>query len=330
MSSTAGMINDSPNPRQLRKLNILRDLPAVADLIEKCFEDTMDAEGRRYVRDMRRAGSDRSFLRWASRAIETASLPLTGFVWEDNGEIIGNVSTIPFYKRHKKVFLIANVAVKPEFRRRGIGRILTISAIHYALQRQAIEIWLHVRDDNPGAVTLYQNLGFVTQAQRTTWHALPDRNTPFSIPSGYELGHSRQGWNQLETWYKTLYPETLSWYQPLPWRSIRPGIGSAIYRFFLEYDIHFWSVKNRGKTQGALLSESLSGDNGKLWVAVPSERGEVPLTSLLTNARKKLSWCQNLVIDFPAGVYDSILEKTGFQPVRSLLWMKLEGNKYVI
>jgi hypothetical protein len=34
---------------QLRPLNIVRDLPAVADLVEKCFADTMDAEGRRYI-----------------------------------------------------------------------------------------------------------------------------------------------------------------------------------------------------------------------------------------------------------------------------------------
>ena len=33
---------------QLRPLNILRDLPGVADLVEKCFADTMDSEGRRY------------------------------------------------------------------------------------------------------------------------------------------------------------------------------------------------------------------------------------------------------------------------------------------
>ena len=51
---------------QLRPLNIVRDLPGVADLVEKCFADTMDAEGRNYIQQMRRAGQDNAFLRWAS------------------------------------------------------------------------------------------------------------------------------------------------------------------------------------------------------------------------------------------------------------------------
>ena len=46
----------------LRPLSILRDLPAVADLIEQCFASTMDNDGRRYVQDMRRAGKDLSLI----------------------------------------------------------------------------------------------------------------------------------------------------------------------------------------------------------------------------------------------------------------------------
>src|SRR5512139_298345 len=98
-------------PPQLRLLNILRDLPSVADLVETCFADTMDADGHRYVQQMRRAGRDNAFLRWAVSAAETASMPLSGYVWEEDGQIIGNVSLIPFRKTSKKNYLIANVAV---------------------------------------------------------------------------------------------------------------------------------------------------------------------------------------------------------------------------
>ena len=80
----------------LRPLNILRDLPAVADLIEMCFSSTMDSEGKRYVQDMRRAGKDNSFIQWANRAADTTSLPLSGYVWDENGKIIGNTSLVPF------------------------------------------------------------------------------------------------------------------------------------------------------------------------------------------------------------------------------------------
>ena len=111
--------NDHPN---MRPLNVLRDLSAVADLIELCFSSTMDGEGQRYINDMRRAGHDDSFRRWANRMAETTSMPLTGYVWEENGKIVGNASLIPFRDKGHRIYLIANVATHPDFRRRGIAR----------------------------------------------------------------------------------------------------------------------------------------------------------------------------------------------------------------
>src|SRR3972149_544443 len=102
----------------LRPLNMLRDLPAVADLIELCFSNTMDSEGQRYVQDMRRAGSDAGFLRWAARMTETTSLPLTGYVWEQDGKIIANTSLVPFRNKKQRMYLIASATVHPEYRRR--------------------------------------------------------------------------------------------------------------------------------------------------------------------------------------------------------------------
>ena len=59
----------------------------------------MDNDGQRYLSDMRRASRDDSFLRWASHMSETASLPLMGYVWEQDGRIIGNASLIPFRRQ---------------------------------------------------------------------------------------------------------------------------------------------------------------------------------------------------------------------------------------
>jgi hypothetical protein len=41
--------NDHPH---IRPLNLLRDLLAVADLIELCFSPTMDHDSQRYLSDM--------------------------------------------------------------------------------------------------------------------------------------------------------------------------------------------------------------------------------------------------------------------------------------
>ncbi|RPH56027.1 MAG: hypothetical protein EHM81_13755, partial [Chloroflexi bacterium] len=97
-------------PGHMRPLSVFRDLPAVADLIELCFASTMDPDGRSYVDQMRRSGRDSHFLNWASRMIDSTSLPLSGYIWEDGGKVVGNVSLIPFPRQGRKIYLIANVA----------------------------------------------------------------------------------------------------------------------------------------------------------------------------------------------------------------------------
>ena len=142
----------------LRPLNILRDLPAVADLIEQCFSETMDNDGRRYVQDMRKAGKDNSFIKWANRVADSTSLPLTGYIWEENNQIVGNISVVPFRHRGKKLYLIANVAVHPNYRRKGIARALTKRALQHIREKKIKDVWLHVRTDNPEAILLYTKL----------------------------------------------------------------------------------------------------------------------------------------------------------------------------
>ena len=107
MSSITLPVKANEHP-QVRSLNILRDLPTVADLIELCFSPTMDQDGQRYLSDMRRASRDDKFLRWANHMTESTSLPLTGYVWEEDNKIVGNASLIPFRDQGKRIYLIAN------------------------------------------------------------------------------------------------------------------------------------------------------------------------------------------------------------------------------
>jgi ribosomal protein S18 acetylase RimI-like enzyme len=308
-------------PPQLRPLNILRDLPAVADLVENCFADTMDAEGRRYIQQLRRSSQDNAFLRWASTAVETTSMPLAGYVWVENNEIVGNASLIPFRHEARKYYLVANVAVRPEYRRKGIGRTLTLAAMQHARQKHASAIWLHVRDDNPGAIELYSKLGFVEQARRTTWHAKPDRN---ASPDGLGMtfsNHPARDWSRQESWLRRLYPELIAWYQTMPWTTLRPGFGPALYRFFVESEVKNWTVRTGNRLDGVLTWQPLYGANDRLWAAVPSEGASLALSALLLRARRDLSWRQGLTLEFPAGEYRSAIEAAGFHPLRTLLWM---------
>src|SRR5512143_2452704 len=216
----------------LRPLNVLRDLSAVADLIELCFSPTMDNDGQRYLSDMRRASHDDSFLRWASHMSETASLPLMGYVWEQDGRIVGNASLIPFREKGKRIFLVANVATHPDYRRHGIGRALTERVMKQARDKRASAIWLHVRDDNDGAIKLYQDLGFREIARRTNWQAafdtrLSDPDTDIQI-----VPRQPRFWPQQHEWLRRLYPDHLSWYHSWDLKMLRPGLWNWLYLLF--------------------------------------------------------------------------------------------------
>ncbi len=307
---------------QMRPLNIVRDLPGVADLVEKCFADTMDTDGRNYIQQMRNAGKDNFFLRWASSAVETVSMPLSGYIWEENGDIIGNVSLIPYRHSRKKYYLIANVAVRPEFRNRGIGRALTLAAMQHAKQRHADETWLHVRDDNHGAIELYRSMGFEDVVRRTNWQALPDRNASAGNLGIVVTRRTARDWASQETWLHRLYPDLLSWYQPMPWNSLRPGLGPALYRFLSDYDVRHWVARTDSIPSAIVSWQAMAGRSNRLWAAVSPESNESILTALLLHARHELIWREKINLDFPAGQYNASIEAAGFHPQRTLLWMK--------
>lgn len=320
---TTPVLNQIP---QLRPLNILRDLPSVADLVESCFADTMDAEGHRYIQQMRSAGRDNQFLRWANTVVETASMPLSGYIWETNGEIVGNVSLIPYHWKSQKVYLIANVAVRPDHRRQGIGRALTIAALNHPRPQSADAFWLHVRDDNPGAITLYQSLGFRERLRRTTWQAKTDRNASADGLGITISSRNTRDWPQQETWVRRLYPELLTWYQSIPWASLRPGIWPALYRFFLDTETRHWVARADGNLLGTLTWQPFQGHGDRFWAAVPPAGSERALTALLLHVRKCLAWRPVLSLDFPAGEYAGALEAAGFRPHRTLVWMQADGT----
>jgi GNAT superfamily N-acetyltransferase len=315
----------TPSPTKnptLRPLNIVRDLPAVADLVEKCFADTMDTDGRNYIQQMRLAGQDNAFLRWASNAVETASMPLTGFIWEEKGEIIGNVSLIPYRQSRKKYYLIANVAVREDYRKQGIGRSLTLAAMQCAKQRHADETWLQVRDDNPGAIELYRSLGFIEVVRRTSWQVLPDQKAGSGSTVIKVTKRFPRDWATQEAWLQRLYPEMLTWYQPMPWISLRPGFGPTLYRFISDYEVRHWVARTDNMPTAVVSCQVMAGRSNRLWVAIPPVGNSEILTALLIHARQEKSGREKILLDFPAEQEISTIEAAGFQKQRTLVWMK--------
>lgn len=309
---------------RLRPLNILRDLPAVADLIELCFNKTLDTEGQEYLRNMRQSSADASFLEWASRTVDSISLPLSGYVWDDGGRIVGNASLIPYRRHGKKYHLIANVAVHPDYRRRGIARLLTEMAMQHAREKSAYQLWLQVRDDNPGAIKLYQSLGFDERLRRSEWQAKPHMPLP-ALPEGYRLTRrNNPDWNAQAHWLARAYPETLYWHNTPHWQFFSPGLWPTFKRILSDSTIDQWSVYHGRRLQGVISVQTGMSRLAQAWPAAPPE-ADGALLAMLIHARQAARGFYTVSVDYPAYEHASIFEAAGFKLHRTLVWMQAPG-----
>ncbi|MBE7433049.1 MAG: GNAT family N-acetyltransferase [Anaerolineales bacterium] len=314
--------SDTQAHPNIRPLSVLRDLPPVADLIESCFSSTMDGDGKRYVQDMRRAGSDNSFLQWAKRAADSTSLPLTGYVWEEDRRIVGNVSLVPFRRDKHRLYLIANVAVHPEYRRRGIARALTLRAMQHARERKIHDIWLNVRADNPEAVHLYESLGFLERARRTTWQAVTDSRVEGNRTDIAVTNRHPRFWIQQLEWLSRLYPSDLAWHSKWNFSLLKPGFLNWLYLFFIDINVRQWAAV-RGESLLATLAWIPTGRGESLFAAAGERSDPEALTVLLQQARHDLyRYYSNVSLEFPVSRFDDAIQAAGFKPQRTLIWMQ--------
>ena len=68
---------------------------------------------------------------------------------------------------------VVNVAVKPEYRKRGIASGLLNELMRAGSERGVKDYTLEVRAGNHGAIALYENLGFKTEGIRKDFYREP-------------------------------------------------------------------------------------------------------------------------------------------------------------
>jgi ribosomal protein S18 acetylase RimI-like enzyme len=307
----------------LRPFDHNRDLLGVADLVEVSFDDSIDVDGQRYLRQMREAAQNPNFLRWANAVVEQASLPLSGFVWEEDGHLVGNLSLIPFQIHNRRNYLIANVAVHPRYRRRGIARALTAAALDHSRSRAAGSTWLHVREENEAAVNLYLSVGFREHTRRTTWHA-PVLG-PHASGNNYGidfLPRRVEHWRQQEDWLARLYPPEVAWHFPLNMNAFRSDLVGFFYRVFSGGGLKHWSIQSNGHLEGVVSWRSSLSYYNHFWLAVPPEFDEGVVERLLLCARQKVLGTRPVALDFPARVAGNAIRAAGFSIHQTLIWMK--------
>ena len=324
MASSVNVLASERYKAHLRPVDTRRDLGAVADLIEICFKDTLDPDGQNYLKRLREAARFSYLSSWATSLAEDASvLPLSGYVWEEDDRVVGNLSVIPFNSMGRRCYLIANVAVLPDYRSRGIASRLTERALEHVQERHGASAWLQVRDNNPIAIHIYETLGFQERARRTSWvNTLP---VPNGSANGYLLsGRLSAHWSQQRAWLQRMYPAEFAWHLPVHWQSIQPGLRGELYRFFsLNYPKH-WTVTDRGDLCGVLTWMNHPGYSDYLLLAAPEDADPAAVQALLGHARKSLTPRRRLSLNTPAGFVDEAIQAAGFSVQQTLMWMQVK------
>jgi ribosomal protein S18 acetylase RimI-like enzyme len=297
----------------------------IADLIETCFSDQLDEEGRAYIRQIRQAAQDHNLTRWLRGANERISLPLDGYVWIENRRLVGNLTMIPFYRSGHWRYLIANVAVHPDFRLRGIGRALTSRAIEHIRLRRA-EPWLQVREDNQAAIHIYHTLGFVERARRTTWEATGAKISSFT--GNLTLGIRRkQDWPLQSAWLADTYPSAVEWNLGFYLDRLGPGLLRSFFNFLMDTSVDQWAVFGGERLVGTASWDPGPNRGETLWLAADPNQEEEAIFALLVEARRRLSTRRPLAINYPAGRAEIAFIQAGFEKQNTLIWMEQETHR---
>lgn len=312
------------NATHLRPVDTRKDLPEIADLIELCFASTMDADGREYIRQIRRMAFESRGINLPIPGARPISVPIQGYVWQENNHIVGNLTLIPYFKNGRVVYMIANVAVHPEFRRRGIARQLTQQGMDHARDHGAAAVWLQVRDDNRGAESLYLSLGFLERARRTNWSFDPIGQSTLPVPRQVTIRRRTSAdWNMQRRWLQEIYPPEIAWNLPFQIDRVQPGLWRNFLRWMNGERMEHWSAWLGDRLLGAAAWEPGNVITDVIWLATNPLDEDLAAQALLTHARRIIPRNRPVTVNFPAGIAEEGITAAGFCANNKLIWMEV-------
>lgn len=321
----------------VREVDPGRDLGVVAGLIAQGFSAEMDDRAAASLREMRRLARLWPWIGWLAEADPILRESLSGFVWEEpaQGErglqVVANVSLTPA-PGARGWSIICNVVTHPEYRRSGIARRLTVTAIEAARERGGEGILLQVYAANEPARRLYTQLGFLDVAGEIDLEA--DRataNREVEAP-GYAIRRLRlsDGAKALAL-ARSATPEPMQWMVPVRPAEYQPDALTALEAWLSGF-VAGRRAHRLGAFQGERLAGMLtlhsvrSGPAHRLGLFVDvQDRGRVE-EALLSRAMRLLTDRPALPVsatafqDHPEAVEG--LHRLGFRERRTLLVMR--------
>ncbi len=148
---------------------------------------------------------------------------MRGFVWEEDGQPVGVINVLR--QGASDTWLIGNVAVLPEYRRRGIARQLVVAAIDLARVRGAACVILDVVEGNVPAFALYESLGFTHYSGSAELEYPPGEGQSLPeilLADGYMLGPlNRFDWETRLALARRITPGAVKRFEPVDPRRFR-------------------------------------------------------------------------------------------------------------
>lgn len=227
----------------VRPLDLRRDVGPVSSLLELVFHQHIGRAGRQALSP----GLFSSWPRWGS----SRSVP--GFVYVLDGRIVGNVSLLQGSRENR--YLVANVAVHPDFRRRGIGRQMMNQVLRYVEERRGSAVVLQVEEDNTGAIDLYQSLKFKQVGTALIWHlshyhiqpiasTQPINNRKPDQYDGFRITPLRSDdWLAAYELDRAAFPLAMQWPEPVTRTSYKPTIWKSITGLLNGTQQEIWVAK---------------------------------------------------------------------------------------
>lgn len=318
---------------QILRTSLPRDLNQIAELVEVCFASQLDEMGRpaatatvRQMKLMAQLGPLLFLFHLLGRG------EANGFVWRTGGRVMGNVS-IYDGGRHPSLgrgWLIANVAVHPDYQRRGIARVLMNRALQKIRQSRAKWVALQVEANNVAAVSLYDSMGFARREVLQQWHAsrvaspLPRVNA-----AGWNPHQRRAG--EVDAEERLIFERgrtgSMDWTRAITRMDVRgiPLIGDIGLTGRQHWVLP--DPQRPGDLAGALWVDASQGGKARLSLfldpALSDPAGKLALLDTVLSRPELAGRVIRLETTEGDAVVESYLEQAGFRRTRSLMQMRL-------
>lgn len=340
-NGAADLSLDGPRP-----INLTTDLSQLADLMELGFADALDESGRAIIREMRALGR----VGWLNSAVNRLDGLFggvqQGFVWIEDGRLVGNVSVMPIpYARaaepdRAQGAIIANVVVHPAHRRRGLARSLLNAALDLMKQQGRRFAILQVDADNDGARRLYEQLGFRELRTFTRWIRPPRLHAPYPLPDLPDITlRPARDWRAEYDLAERIRPNALGglgWLRPTYVGAFRPSLFKGVSDIFTGRATESWALYRPGSNEILAVARLYLafGASDRLDLLVdPSAqalfgRPDRPVETLLLNylLRRVDGRRRAAIVEHPAddGPAITALQGYGFEPRRTEVSMRFD------